>query len=254
MDRHPLALTGERTLPGLACENYWFRRHEIAYREAAAIADRRGWRTVLDAGCGEGYGAEMLAGAAQRVVGVDLDAATSAHLRRAYPRVGAVCANLVRLPLPPASVDAVVSLQVVEHQWDLGRYLGEIARVLTPGGTLLVSTPNRLTFTPHSPTPAHPAHTVEFTASELAALLTRRFDVETVGGVWHGVRLAAREAELGAPLPQRLAEAGEPDTWPAWLADLVASVTPGDFAIVWPGEIAALDDSLDLLALARRRP
>ena len=53
-----LVLTGERTLPGIPDENYWFQRHVVAYRLAAAAA---GGRVVLDAGCGEGYGLAMLA-------------------------------------------------------------------------------------------------------------------------------------------------------------------------------------------------
>lgn len=254
MSGHPFALTGERTLPGVVSENYWFRRHEVAYREAAAIAARRGWRTVLDAGCGEGYGADLLASRAERVIGLDLDTPPVAHVREAYPRVGAVCANLVAVPLPAGCCDAVVSLQVLEHQWDIAAYLDEIARVLAPGGALLLATPNRLTFTPHSPTPVHPAHTVELTAAELAGLLARWFDVEATGGVWHAPRLAAREAELGERLPQRLADVGDPGEWPPWLAELVADVTASDFAVRWPERLAALDDSLDLLAVCRSGP
>ena len=46
-----LPLTGERTVPGLAEENYWFRRHEVVYRR---LAQRCVDREVLEAGCGEG--------------------------------------------------------------------------------------------------------------------------------------------------------------------------------------------------------
>ena len=60
-----LALTGERTVPGIPAENYWFRRHEIAYR---FIRKRCAGRRVLEAGSGEGYGAAMIAETAQSVV------------------------------------------------------------------------------------------------------------------------------------------------------------------------------------------
>ena len=57
MPSDQLALTGERTVPGIARENYWFRRHLVVYE---ALAPRcRG--VVLEAGCGEGYGADLLA-------------------------------------------------------------------------------------------------------------------------------------------------------------------------------------------------
>ena len=57
-----LPVTGERTVPGLPHENYWFRRHEAAY---VALAPRCADARVLEAGCGEGYGA-----AAAQVAGV----------------------------------------------------------------------------------------------------------------------------------------------------------------------------------------
>ncbi|HXV93478.1 MAG TPA: SAM-dependent methyltransferase, partial [Pseudonocardia sp.] len=53
-----LPLTGERTVPGVPEENYWFRRHEVVYR---ALAPRCAGGVVLEAGCGEGYGADLLA-------------------------------------------------------------------------------------------------------------------------------------------------------------------------------------------------
>lgn len=253
MSGHPLPLTGERTLPGVPAENYWFRRHEIAYRQCVAMARDRAWATVVDAGCGEGYGADLLADVGRQVLAVDRDLPAIAHIRRAYPRLRPVCANLIRLPLPAGFCDAVVSLQVIEHQWDVDRYLAEVARVLRPGGTFVCATPNRLTFTPHSPTPVNPFHTVEFAAGELASFLDRRFAVETVGGVWHASPLTRDEAELGASLPQLLADAGEPAAWPEWLAGLVAAVTADDFLVAWPSRLAALDDSLDLLAVCRSR-
>ena len=63
-----LPLTGERTIPGLAQENYWFRRHEVVYER---LADRCAGRDVLEAGCGEGYGAALLG--RDGVTGLDLD-------------------------------------------------------------------------------------------------------------------------------------------------------------------------------------
>ena len=54
----PLALTGERTLPDVPEENYWFRRHLAVYEWIAArVAGER----VIDMACGEGYGSDVLA-------------------------------------------------------------------------------------------------------------------------------------------------------------------------------------------------
>ncbi|GAH28911.1 unnamed protein product, partial [marine sediment metagenome] len=92
-----LPLTGERTIPGLEVENYWFRRHEVVYQRLAQhCADRE----VLEAGCGEGYGADLIAGVARRVIALDYDEATVSHVRARYPRVEVIRGNLAELPLP----------------------------------------------------------------------------------------------------------------------------------------------------------
>ncbi|MFC7617082.1 class I SAM-dependent methyltransferase [Actinokineospora soli] len=144
-DTTPLPLTGERTVPGIVQENYWFRRHEVAYLHLVGhCADA----VVLEAGCGEGYGADLLAGAARHVIALDYDAQTAAHVARAYPAVSAVRGNLAGLPLRDGAVDVVANLQVIEHLWDQEGFLAECRRVLRPGGVLLVTTPNRITFSP----------------------------------------------------------------------------------------------------------
>src|SRR5436305_4791224 len=87
----PLPLTGERTVPGVPEENYWFRRHEVAYRFALPlVAGKR----VLEVGCGEGYGTDLLATAAREVVGVDYDPLTVAHAGGTYRRPWFMRGNL----------------------------------------------------------------------------------------------------------------------------------------------------------------
>ena len=137
-----LALTGERTVPGIPAENYWFRRHEIAYR---FIAESCRGKQVLEAGSGEGYGGAMLAAAGATVTCVDYDASAVEHTRRRYPELTMIAGNLVDLPLPDESVDVVVNFQVIEHLWDQAAFIAECRRVLRPGGRLLISTPNRIT-------------------------------------------------------------------------------------------------------------
>ena len=61
-----------------------FRRHEAAY---LALAPECTGKTVLEAGCGEGYGADLLARIADKVIALDYDRLTAEHVRRAYPRV-----------------------------------------------------------------------------------------------------------------------------------------------------------------------
>ena len=243
-----LPLTGERTVPGLAEENYWFRRHEVAYRHCAAIC---AGQDVLEAGCGEGYGAALLAAGARRVVAVDYDAATVAHVRASYPAVDVLEANLAAVPLPDASVDVVVNFQVIEHLWDQTQFITECLRLLRPGGRLLISTPNRITFTPGSDTPVNPFHTRELDAGELRELLEGGgFAVQSVSGVFHGPRLAEMDARHGGSIiGAQIALALNGAPWPDELLADVAAVRCEDFRIADAGE-CDIDESLDLLAIA----
>lgn len=253
-DHHQaLPLTGERTVPGIPEENYWFRRHEVVYQ---ALLEHCVDAVVLDAGCGEGYGADLVADRAHRVIALDYDAVTVTHVARRYPRVDVVRGNLAALPLATAGVDVVLNFQVVEHLWDQPGFLAECARVLRPGGRLMLSTPNRLTFSPGRDTPLNPFHTREFSPAELHRLLVDAgFAVETLSGLYHGPRLRALDAGHGGSLVQAQVDAvlsGQP--WPEALLADVASVTTADFELrpARPEHPGDLDDSLDLIAVAVR--
>lgn len=244
----PLPLTGERTVPGVALETYWFERHVAAYRFAGRLA--RGAR-VLDAGCGEGYGLVLLAAdGAASVVGVELDPAVADHARARYatdePPITVIAADLADLPLADRTVELTVSLQVVEHLADARTCLAELARVTDAGGTLVVSTPNRLTFSPGGAPPTNPFHVREYAPDELTRLLTETGlgDVRVLG-LRHGPRLAALERDHGTSIVAELIARG-PAGWPTWLTALVPTVTADDFVI----DAADPADALDLIAVA----
>ena len=146
----------------------------------------------------------------------------------------------------------VVSLQVVEHLWDQARFLRECRRVLAPGGALVLSTPNRLTFSPGRDTPLNPFHTRELTATELAGLLVEAgFADVAVRGLHHGPRLRALDTAHGGSLVAAQTAAVLADAWSAALSADVAAVTTADFALSPDTAELALDDSLDLVAIAR---
>jgi SAM-dependent methyltransferase len=90
---------------------------------------------VLDLGAGTGKLTATLAGLGSDVTAVEPDPAMLGELRRALPSVRALPGSAERIPLPGASVDAVLCGQAM-HWFDLSRALPEIARVLVPGGTL----------------------------------------------------------------------------------------------------------------------
>jgi SAM-dependent methyltransferase len=243
-----LPLTGERTIPGLDIENYWFRRHEVVYQR---LAHRCAGRDVLEAGFGEGYGADLLAGVARSVTGVDYDESAVAHVQARYPRVVVHQGNLAALPLPDASVDVVVNFQVIEHLWDQPQFVAECRRVLRPSGVLMMSTPNRITFTPDSDTPLNPFHTRELDAAELTELLVDGgFALESMSGVFHGPRLRALDARHGGSIIEaQIARAVADAPWAADLLADVAGIATADFDLLG-ADAHPIDDSLDLVAIA----
>ncbi|OLF18837.1 class I SAM-dependent methyltransferase [Actinophytocola xanthii] len=243
-----LPLTGERTVPGVAEENYWFRRHEAAY---LALRPYCVDAALLEAGCGEGYGANLLAGDARAVIALDYDATTVAHVHRAYPSVHPVRGNLAALPLRSSTVDVVANLQVIEHLWDQAGFLHECHRVLRPGGRLLVTTPNRITFSPGRDTPLNPFHTRELDPDELCELCEANgFRVELLAGLRHGPRLRAAEVALGGSIVDlQVAAAVAATPWPMALRKAVAGVEAGDFEI----GTTDLQSCLDIVAVAVRR-
>jgi SAM-dependent methyltransferase len=157
--------TGER-LPGTEDDfAVDLERHLAAYRFAAARA--RGL-SVLDAGCGEGYGAALLAGVAARVVGVDRpEAVAVARGRHREPHLEFRALDLGALDRLGERFDLVCSFQVLEHVVDPPAYLRALLARTAPGGELIVTTPNRLMTVVENP-----YHLREWTAPELLALAT----------------------------------------------------------------------------------
>ncbi len=140
----PLPLTGERTLPDVPAENYWYRRHLVVYEW---IAERTAGQRVVDMACGEGYGSAVLARAASSVVGVDANPEAYEHARLRYVRPNLRFErHLVESFAEPC--DAVVFLQTIEHVRDAGAILAHFRSMLAPGGAAYVSTPNLLTLAP----------------------------------------------------------------------------------------------------------
>ena len=191
----PLALTGERTLPDVPAENYWYRRHLAAYRW---VAERCAGLDAVDMACGEGYGAAVLAEWAARVTGVDADPEAHEHARLKYGRPGLRFERaLVERFAEPC--DVVVFLQTVEHLERPEDALRHFRAILRPGGVAYVSTPNVLTLAPKgAPRSDNPWHVREYRAEEFRALCRSSFERVELHGLFHAGKLRAHDVALRA--------------------------------------------------------
>jgi SAM-dependent methyltransferase len=188
----PLPLTGERTLPDIPEENYWFRRHLAVYQW---IAGRVEGATVADLACGEGYGSNVLAETAADVIGVDANPEAHEHARLRYrrPNLGFERTLVESFDQPR---DVIVFLQTIEHIGDPGGLLDRF-RELAP--LSYVSTPNRLTLAPPGADKSdNPWHLREYTAAEYRELVGPRFAAVELFGVFHARKLRLHELALKA--------------------------------------------------------
>jgi len=189
----PLPLTGERTLPDVPEENYWYRRHLVVYEWIAARA--KGKR-VVDMACGEGYGSNVLAGTAASVVGVDANPEAHEHARLRYVRPNLRYErDLVESFAEPC--DAVVFLQTIEHVQDAGAILDHFRSMLSADGVAYVSTPNLLTLAPPGAEKSdNPWHVREYRAEEFRRLCEAHFPRVEMLGLFHARKLRAHELAI----------------------------------------------------------
>jgi 2-polyprenyl-3-methyl-5-hydroxy-6-metoxy-1,4-benzoquinol methylase len=235
----PLRLDGERTLPDVPAENYWFRRHLAVYEWIAA---RVGGLRVVDLASGEGYGAAVLARTAASVVGIEPNPDAYEHARLRYPRV-AFRRDLAETFAEPC--DAVVFLQTIEHVADPGAVLDNIRTQLRPGGVAYVSTPNVLTLAPAGAQRSdNPWHVREYRPEEFRALCAAHFPSVELRGVFHARKLRAHELalRLGWDRVHRALRITSP-----FYDRFVPAIAARDFAL----RAGALDRALDLVAVLR---
>jgi SAM-dependent methyltransferase len=167
-----LDFTGERFTPECVREIWYEHWHRYVFARAFAHGKR-----VLDAACGEGYGSALLAGTAASVVGIDIAENAIAHARTRY----ADRANLrfergdcTALTAADASFDLIVSFETLEHVAAQEALIAGFARTLKPDGLLIVSSPDKRTYSDVSGF-RNEFHVRELYRDELLALLTPHF-------------------------------------------------------------------------------
>jgi SAM-dependent methyltransferase len=205
--------------------------HTSRYRAARAlVAGKR----VLDAGCGTGYGLEILgeAGAGQ-LSGVDIAPEAVERSQARVPAATVVQGSVHELPFDDDAFDVVVCFEVIEHVERQDDALSELARVLAPGGALVLSSPNRAVYPE-----GNPHHVHEYLPDELEAAVRR---------VLPEVRLYRQHVWLASGL---LAP-GSAETGRDMAVGLLQPREPGEetytIAVASAGEPPALSEDLALV-------
>lgn len=237
----PLELTGERTLPDVPEENYWYRRHLVVYEWIAA---RTVGRRVVDMACGEGYGSEVLARGARSVVGVDANPEAHEHARLRYPRQNLRFERDL-VETFSEECDAVVFLQTIEHVQNPGEILEHFKSMLAPGGIAYVSTPNLLTLAPPGAEKSeNPWHVKEYRAHEFRALCADHFEQVELWGLFHARKLRVHELALKLGWDAAHRRLG---LTRAFYDRFTPAISASDFKLA-PGD---LDRALDFVAVCR---
>jgi len=241
----PLELTGERTLPDVPQENYWFQRHLVVYEWIRA---RVGGLSVVDMACGEGYGSDVLARTAAQVVGVEANREAFEHARAKYARSG-VRFERTLIDAYSGPCDAVVFLQTIEHITNPDEVLAHFASLVAGSArpAVYVSTPNVLTLAPEgAERSGNPWHVHEYRASEFRALCERQFAGVELYGLFHARRLALHQLAI-----ERLgwdAVHGRLGISERFYDRFTPAIRARDFALV-PERGRDLDGALDFLAV-----
>lgn len=167
--------TTEITSDNLTSDNPIHQRLYKAYVAAESFIQG----DVLEVGCGEGRGIDLLISKANSFTAVDKIEEALAKLRVKYPTGKFIGTNIPPLSaLATNTFDVVVTFQVIEHIENDHLFLEEIHRVLKPGGLALVTTPNRkLSLT------RNPWHVREYLADELKKLGEKYFASVNMKGI-----------------------------------------------------------------------
>jgi SAM-dependent methyltransferase len=240
----PLELTGERTLPDVPEENYWFRRHLVVYEW---IAERVRASEVIDMACGEGYGSDVLARAAASVVGVDANPDAHEHARRRYRRENLrFVRDLVGSFSEPA--DVVVLLQTIEHLDEPQAALEHFRAIVGERGVVFISTPNVLTLAPKGAERSdNPWHVLEYRAGEFERLCRASFAEVELYGLFHARKLRAHELALRLGWDRVHSSLGLSRRFYGWFTP---AIDTRDFALRAAHE-SDLDRALDFIAVCR---
>ena len=170
-------VTGERISSADGGFNPAWQRHAFAY---AAVEPFLGPGRVADLGCGVGHSFDLLA--PRETVGIDIDPGALEGQQRKT-----VVADIRDVPFEDQTFASVISMHSIEHVPDPERVVAEAARLIEPGGSAVVVTPNRLTFGRPDEI-IDPFHFIEFDPEEFRELCLAGFEEVEVKGLFASER------------------------------------------------------------------
>jgi ubiquinone/menaquinone biosynthesis C-methylase UbiE len=140
-------------------------------------------KNVIDVGCGARKGPYIISEAASKVIGVDIIQEAIFYCTKKWPKsnIFYLPANAQLLPFKDEFFDCVLSFELIEHIDNYKNYLAEVHRILTNGGILIVSTPNRSVTSPRGIL-SNPDHVREFNLDEFKNILRNYFPSVTLYG------------------------------------------------------------------------
>lgn len=160
----------------------WWGEHIHRYNEALLHINPDD--IVLDIACGTGFGTDIIAGKTRgKVIGGDIAAEAIDECSKHWQRSNMEFRVLdgTRLDFPDQYFNKIVSFETIEHTGQYREMVAEFARVLKPGGQLILSTPNREVSSPDGII-VNPFHIQEFTFEELQQILEASFSHVQLSG------------------------------------------------------------------------
>jgi ubiquinone/menaquinone biosynthesis C-methylase UbiE len=160
----------------------WWGEHIHRYHEALLHIDPDD--IVLDIACGTGFGTDIIAGKTNgKVIGGDIAADAIDECKTHWKKNNLEFRVLdgTKLDFPDQYFNKIVSFETLEHTGQYREMVAEFARVLKPGGQLILSTPNRDVSSPDGII-VNPFHIQEFTCEELKQILETAFPSVQLSG------------------------------------------------------------------------
>jgi len=181
MENIKLEFTGERFF--ISEEKNWelYYQHIARYLFARRLVKNK---LVLDAACGAGYGAAILAPKASKIVGIDISKEAIDYCKKKYNMSNTTFAvmDCASIAFPDELFDLIVSFETLEHISEVEKYVQELHRILKPEGQLVISTPNRDVYAIYNKGQKNKFHTYEFDDKGFRELMKPYFEIEDIYG------------------------------------------------------------------------